>query len=368
MVDLGATCELAPEPAEESLVAAESAGLRFSADCQPGIRRIGARGAFAYERDDGSPISDEQVELIEALKIPPAWTRVWICADRNGHLQATGYDARGRKQYRYHAKWRLVRDSVKYDRLVEFGEALPEIRQRVDEDLRRPAVDQRRVVGLVVSLMDRTLARVGNLEYERSNDTFGLTTLKNEHAEVTGARIRLRFRGKAGKEFELRLNDPRLARALRRARDLPGEELFQYVDATGEQRIVGSADVNDYLRDAGGAATTSKDFRTWAGSFTAARALLKAGQLGRPPLDAHVSAAIREAAEVLGNTPAVCRRSYVHPGLIELYRSGRFVEEWERARRAEASRRDSAARRWLSQDERVFLGLLRRMQSRDAGG
>ena len=338
-------CPLAP-PAEDSLAAVGSAGLRFSADCEPGIRRLGEPpGPFTYQREDepDSPLLADDLNRVESLKIPPAWARVWICGDADGHLQATGYDARGRKQYRYHPKWSEVRDSAKYEHLVTFGEALPSIRERVDRDFRRPALDRRRVLALVVSLMDRTFARVGNTEYLRSNDSFGLTTLKEEHAEVTGTRIRLRFRGKAGKEFELQVNDPRLARALRRLRDLPGEELFQYVDSSGRKRIVGSADVNDYLREAAGTPTTSKDFRTWGGSLTTASALLDAARLGDAPRARHVTEAIKLAAQTLGNTPAVCRRSYVHPGLIDLYQSGRLAEEWERAQRAEKSGSDAAA-------------------------
>ncbi|HSK48467.1 MAG TPA: DNA topoisomerase IB [Coriobacteriia bacterium] len=367
VVDLGPSCEFAPPPAEDSVKAADAIGLTFSSDCQPGIRRKSEGAGFAYYRDDGKTLSAEELVRVSALRIPPAWTRVWICADALGHLQATGYDIRGRKQYRYHGLWHEVRGAAKFDRMVDFGTALPAIRRRVDRDLRRGTLDRRRVLALVVTLMDRTFARVGNAEYLRTNESFGLTTLKDEHAEVRGTRIRLRFRGKAGKEFDLELDDRRLARALQRTRDLPGEELFQYLDTEAHPRIVSSTDVNDYLREAAGTPTTSKDFRTWGGSLTAACALLNTARRGDDPQDKHVTAAIRLAADTLGNTPAVCKRSYVHPGLIELYRSGRFVEEWERAQRAAESRADSAALRWMSEDERAFLGVLKRLRESAEG-
>lgn len=340
---------------------ARAADLYFSTDCVPGIRREGSAGAFRYVRDDGEAVEPGEAARIEALGIPPAWRDVWICGDDRGHLQATGRDARGRKQYRYHERWREVRDASKYERLVEFGEALPKIRARVDADLRRPKVDREQVLALVVAVLDRTFVRVGNAEYARENESFGLTTLRGEHADVTATRVTLRFRGKAGRELEFRVEDPRVARAFRRIQELPGQELFEYVDAAGRVRWVESGDVNDYLRQAAGADVTSKDFRTWGGSLAAALVLAGAddggGRGGAEGGERVVARAIRAAAEVLRNTPAVAKRLYVHPGLVELYRDGRFGEQWRKAWAASARASGDAQR--LDREERAFLALAR---------
>lgn len=341
------------EPDPDSVAAATSARLSVSADCEPGIRRERAPGGFVYRHDDGSPVLADDVARIERLRIPPAWTDVWICASPDGHIQATGRDARGRKQYRYHDRWRATRDETKYGRMPVFGEALSGIRSRVDRDLRRPALDRPRVLALVVAVLDETLIRVGNSEYARDNESFGLTTLRDEHAEVSGGTVRLRFRGKAGKELRVGIDNPRIAKVLSKTRDLPGQELFQYVEPGGQTRVVESGDVNAYLRELSGVDLTSKDFRTWGGSLAFALAL-------RPSADAPavraVTLAVKDAAAVLGNTPAVCRRSYIHPGLIELYLGGRFAEAWEAAARSEP------AHEHLREDERVFLGMLRGLE------
>lgn len=338
------------EPA--SVEAASAADLVITSDCYPGIRRERTPTAFRYRREGGGAISTQDRERIERLKIPPAWSDVWICADERGHVQATGRDARGRKQYLYHERWRATRDETKYERMVVFGEALPDIRAAVDRDLRRPKVDRQRVLALAVAVLDRTLVRVGNSEYARDNESYGLTTLLDEHAQVGTTTVRLRFRGKSGKELEVSVADPRVARALRKARDLPGQELLQYLDEAGEPRVIGSGDVNEYLREVSGAELTSKDFRTWGGSLAFALALAAEDV---PPSEALVTAAVRQAAGALHNTPAVCRRSYIHPGLIELYRSGRFEEAWQAAASAEPGRPS------LAEDERTFLGLLRKL-------
>lgn len=347
-------CELR-EPEPGSLMTADAAGLVISMDCHPGIRRVPSDRGFRYTRDDGRPVSESELARIERLKVPPAWTDVWICADAHGHLQATGRDARGRKQYRYHERWRATRDETKYERMAEFGSALPRIREAVDRDLRRSALDRQRVLALVVAVLDRTLVRVGNSEYARDNESFGLTTLRDEHVDVGSQRVRLSFRGKSGKEFEVDVDDPRVARALRRTRDLPGQELFQYLDASGQTHAVGSGDVNEYLRDVSGASLTSKDFRTWGGSLTFALVLARSAA---PASEAIVTQAVREAAAALGNTPAVCRKAYIHPGIISLYLSGGFEQAWREARR-------ERRRPYLSDEERVFLGLVRRLNAAD---
>lgn len=348
-----------PSQHDVSATAARSAGLVFSSDCAPGMRRQRVRkgGSFTYRHDDGRPASPAEVRRIEGLTIPPAWEDVWICAQERGHLQATGRDARGRKQYRYHKKWRAVRSENKYERLLAFGEALPLVRQQVDVDLRRPVMDRSRALALAVALLDETLIRVGNREYARDNESFGLTTLRDEHVEVSTTRVRLRFRGKSGKELDARVDNPRIARAVRRIRDLPGEELFQYVDETDTQQIVESGDVNTYLQEAAGDAITSKEFRTWGGSLVVATALLASRDA--PPSDLVVTAAVKEAAAALGNTPAVCRRAYIHPGLIELYLS----EQLEAVREAATSEPEVP---YLTEDERLFLGILRETARRQA--
>lgn len=297
------------------------AGLRHSSDCEPGIVRRRAGTGFSYRHADGSGLTAAERSRVEALKIPPAWTDVWICADPRGHIQATGRDSKGRKQYLYHLRWREVRDADKFDRVVAFGEALPAIRAHVDADLRRRALSRERVIAAVVGIMDRTLARVGNAEYERANSSFGLTTLKTDHVRVRPDEVRMRFRGKSGKVHALCVDDPRIVRAIRRLRELPGQELFQYLDADGHVRDVTSADVNEYLREiSGGAEITSKDFRTWGGTLAVAEALATSPVPdSRLERERAVVAAVRQAASLLGNTPAVCRRSYVHPAILEHY-------------------------------------------------
>ena len=303
---------------------ARDAGLRHGSDRSPGIRRVRRGRGFAYEDAEGRPVRDDETLVrIRKLAIPPAWTDVWICPYPNGHLQATGRDARGRKQYRYHARWRARRDEIKFDRLIAFAEALPRIRRRTDRDLAHPGLPREKVLAGVVRLLELTLIRVGNDEYARLNRSFGLTTMHDRHARTEGSRVLFRFRGKSGHLHEVGIRDRRLARLVRRCQDLPGQELFQYVADDGDVRDVRSEDVNDYLRDAAGIEVTAKDFRTWAGTVAAYRALL--GQ--DPPVNVRaakrsVVAAMRETAERLGNTPAVARQAYVHPGVIEAYANG----------------------------------------------
>jgi DNA topoisomerase-1 len=305
--------------------AAEEAGLRWTTDAKPGIERRRAGRGFSYRAPDGRVVRDPKVlERIRSLAIPPAWTNVWISTDPRGHLQATGRDARGRKQHRYHPAFREQREHAKFDRMIAFAGLLPTIRQRVDEDLTRPGLAREKVLAAVVRLLELTLIRVGNEEYARLNKSFGLTTLRDRHAKIEGATIRFRFTGKSGKPHEVTLRDRRLARVVGRCQDLPGQDLLQYVDDDGEVRDVRSEDVNEYLREAaGGADVTAKDFRTWAGTVLTYRAL-RALQPSETDREArkNVVEAIRQTSEALGNTPAVARRSYVHPAVLQAYLDG----------------------------------------------
>jgi DNA topoisomerase-1 len=305
---------------------ARAAGLRYSTDARPGIGRKRAGRGFSYRDVEGNPIRDPAVlGRIRALAIPPAWTDVWICPDPNGHLQATGRDARGRKQYRYHARWRSRRDETKYERLIEFGRILPRIRRRCEADLTRPGMSREKVLAAVVRLLETTLIRIGNDEYARLNRSFGLTTLRRRHVSVEGAAIRFRFRGKSGQRHEVGLRDRRLAAIVRRCQELPGQELFAYVGEDGEVHDVASEDVNAYLREISGANITAKDFRTWAGTVLAYRALRAAGAAeDARAAKKNVLAAVKETALHLGNTPAVARRSYVHPAVVDAYLDGSF--------------------------------------------
>jgi DNA topoisomerase-1 len=314
-----------PETTEaEGRASAQAAGLRYSTDARPGITRRRAGRGFGYSRPDGTPVHDEvSLVRIRALAIPPAWTDVWICADPVGHLQATGRDAKGRKQYRYHARWRAGRDDAKFEGLIDFARVLPRIRKRCEADLARPGLSREKVLAAVVRLLETTLIRVGNDEYARLNRSFGLTTLRTRHATVTGTRVRFRFRGKSGRQHEVGLRDRRLASVVRRCQDLPGQELFQYLGDDGEPHDVASDDVNAYLREVSGADVTAKDFRTWAGTVLAFRALRALDPGGdERAARRNVVEAVRFTSDRLGNTPAVARRSYVHPAVLEAYLEG----------------------------------------------
>ncbi len=259
---------------EAAMASARAAGLRYTTDAKPGIRRTRHGGTFRYFGPEGRRItSAEELGRIRSLVIPPAWEDVWICPDPRGHLQATGRDARGRKQYRYHPKWREIRDETKYDRMIGFAQALPQIRERTDRDLKKAGVPREKVLATVVQLLEKTLIRVGNDEYAKQNRSFGLTTLRDGHVEVRGGRVRFTFRGKSGIEHEIDLDDRRLAKIVRACRDIPGYDLFQFYDEQGKRQAVGSADVNAYLKELTGEEYTSKDFRTWAGTVHAAQLL-----------------------------------------------------------------------------------------------
>jgi DNA topoisomerase I len=307
--------------AADSVEAAEEAGLRYVNDERPGYSRRAKGKDFEYLDAEGKPIRDEQRLLrIKRLAIPPAWTEVWICPAANGHIQATGRDARGRKQYRYHERWREARDENKFDRLAQFAKALPNIRQRVAQDLKLPGLPRQKVLATIVRLLERTFIRIGNEEYARENKSFGLTTFKNRHAKVKGAKVLFRFRGKSGRQHEVDVSDRRVAKVIAKCQDLPGQDLFQYVDDNGQVRDVTSQDVNEYLREIAGEDFTAKDFRTWGGTVLAAIAFSKQDEFQtKKQAKSNIKTAICAVAELLGNTPAVCRKCYVHPVIVEAY-------------------------------------------------
>ena len=307
--------------AEELVAAAEEAGLQYVSDERPGYRRKAKGKDFEYFDIEGRPIRDEQRLLrIRRLAIPPAWTDVWICPSPNGHIQATGRDARRRKQYRYHERWREVRDENKFERLAQFAKALPIIRRRVAQDLKLPGLPREKVLATIVRLLERTFIRIGNEEYARENKSFGLTTLKNRHVKVRGAQVRFRFRGKSRIQHEVDISDLRVAKVIAKCQDLPGQDLFQYVDPEGNAQDVTSQDVNDYLRQIAGEDFSAKDFRTWGGTVLAAIALARQEQFQtKKQAKANIKTAICAVAELLGNTPSVCRKCYVHPTIVEAY-------------------------------------------------
>jgi DNA topoisomerase I len=332
----------APDP----VASAKAAGLRYVSDEMPGIRRRRAGKGWVYVGPDGKAIDDPEVRIrINSLAIPPAWTDVWICPRENGHLQATGRDARGRKQYRYHPDWRAIRDQTKYSRMIAFAEALPGIRKRVEEDLGKRGMPREKVLASVVKLLETTLIRVGNDEYARHNESYGLTTLRSDHVEVDGSTIRFQFRGKSGVVHSIDVKDRRLARIVRRCQELPGHELFEYVDEEGVNRDVGSGEVNEYLREITGQDFTAKDFRTWGGTVLALFALSRL-----PPCDAvtqkkkNVVQAVKEVAHALGNRPATCRKFYIHPAVLEAYEEGVLSRYAEREVTLAEGEKDAAFR------------------------
>lgn len=320
--------DLVTDPAE----AAEEAGLRYVSDEQPGYTRRKKGDDFEYFDTKGEPITDEtRVLRIRRLAIPPAYQDVWICPTANGHLQATGRDARGRKQYRYHEKWREARDETKYDRMLVFGAALPKIRERVEADLALPGLPRNKVLATIVAIMERTFIRVGNEEYARTNHSYGLTTMRNKHVAVKGAKVHFNFRGKSGVQHSVGVADRRLARIVKQVQELPGQELFGCVDSDGSVHNISSQDVNDYLHEITGEDFTAKDFRTWAGTVLAAVALsaLPPGETQKAA-KGNVKTAIVEVSKILGNTPAVCRKCYVHPAVLETYLSGEMIDGLKR--------------------------------------
>jgi len=375
-----------PDTTADPVASARAAGLRHVDDGRPGIRRraTGKRlrqgkrfvAQFVYQHPDGRRVDDaDTVERIRKLAIPPAWTDVWICPDANGHLQATGRDARGRKQYRYHRRWREERDGTKYARMIALGHALPALRRRIAADLRLPGLPRRQVLATVVRLLETTFMRVGNEEYARSNRSFGLTTLTDRHVDVRPSEVRFHFRGKSGVMHDVSIHDRAVARIVRRCRDLPGHELFQYVGEDGQPATIDSADVNDYIREATGQDFTAKDFRTWAGTVLAAMALQSAAaatgprpaasRRARRPTPRDVVRAVEQVAKRLGNTAAVCRKSYVHPDVIASYLDGTLVRALNRRVEVPTSSRPPLG---LRPEEAGVLALLERRLAEDQRG
>jgi DNA topoisomerase-1 len=337
--------------------AARQAGLRYVTDGVRGITRQRAGTGWSYFLPNGKRIVDRQVrKRLNALAIPPAWSDVWICPNRDGHIQATARDARGRKQYCYHASYREARDQSKFRRMLEFSEVLPALREGIERDLRAPDLSRRQLLATVVRLLDRTLIRVGNDEYVRENRSYGLTTLRRRHVTVDGTMLRFSFRGKSGVEHTIAVADPRLAKIVQRCRDLPGEELFRYVDSNGKRQLVSSDDVNAYLRELTDRDITAKDFRTWGGTMLAAVELRRLGAAAsRREADRNIIAAIDAVAERLGNTRAVCRKYYVHPTLLQAYLLGHTVPHPPALTRRTRRKQPGAA---LRRDEVLVLQFL----------
>jgi DNA topoisomerase-1 len=316
--------EVTTDPVE----VAEEAGLRYVSDDQPGYKRKRKGDDFEYFDAEGKPIRDEiRLLRIRRLAIPPAYTDVWICPTANGHIQATGRDARGRKQYRYHERWREARDENKYDRMVVFGKALPKIRRRVNKDLAQRGLPRSKVLATVVQLLERTFIRIGNDEYAKQNKSFGLTTMRSHHIDVKGETLKFSFKGKSGVSHEVDVSDRRLARIIRQLQDLPGQEVFQYVNGDGKVRDVTSQDVNEYLREITGEEFSAKDFRTWAGTVLVAMALNAQERFeNKTQARKNIKDAIAAVSKILGNTPTVCRKCYVHPDVLETYLDGGMIE------------------------------------------
>jgi DNA topoisomerase I len=339
--------------------AAKAAGLRYISDSRPGITRVRARAGFGYSHPDGSKVSDEEtLTRIRKLAIPPAYENVWICPDPNGHLQAVGRDARGRKQYRYHPRWREVRDEGKYGKMLLFGKALPRIRAQVQKDLARHSMPREKVLAVIICLLETTLMRVGNEEYAKTNKSYGLTTLRNRHVKLEGgSRICFDFRGKHGAEHHVDLRDKRLASIVRRCQELPGQELFQYLDDNGTPHAVGSEDVNEYLRAIAGAEITAKDFRTWAATNLAALALRELETFdSQTKAKRNVMQAVEAVSKMLGNTPAICRKCYIHPAVFDGYLDGSLLQALKR--RADAKLANPRA--GLKAEEAAVMGFLSR--------
>ncbi len=344
--------------------AAEEAGLVYVSADGPGISRHRAGKGFFYRNSRGDRITDERtLKRIKALVIPPAWTDVWICPKPNGHLQATGRDAKGRKQYRYHEKWREVREETKYEHMIEFGQALPKIRERVDEDLHKRGLPKEKVVAAVVHLLETTLIRVGNDQYAKENKSYGLTTMRDRHVDIDGSTITFNFNGKAGVEHEIDLRDRQLARIVKKCQDIPGQHLFQYLDENGDRQAISSSDVNAYLKEITGENFTAKDFRTWAGTKLAAEALSSFEEFDTETKAKHnVVEAIESVSKKLGNTPTICRKSYVHPAVIDAYLDGDTVKTLEQ--RAEQEIRKNLGT--LEPEEAAVLVLLQQRLQADA--
>ncbi len=337
--------------------AAESAGLTYVSDEDPGIRRRQSGKGWSYRGPDGRAIKDPKtLARIRSLAIPPAYTDVWICSDPRGHIQATGRDAKGRKQYRYHPRWREVRDSTKFEHMLDFAKALPAIRERIDADMAKRGLPREKVLATVVHLLENTLIRVGNMDYVKQNKSYGLTTLRDRHVDVDGAKLRFQFKGKSGKTWALQVQDRRIARIVKACQDVPGQHLFQYIDETGTRVPVTSTDVNAYLRDISGRDITAKDFRTWAGTVLAAIALQEFEEFDNAAkAKKNVRTAIEKVSARLGNTPTICRKCYIHPEIVNGYLEGSLLEGLKQE--VEAELREELAS--LKPEEAAVLTLLK---------
>lgn len=342
---------LPADPVQSAIVA----GLRYVTAMRHGILRKRAGRGFTFIDPEGRRLRDRgELKRIRSLVIPPAWTKVWICPSPQGHLQAAGYDARGRRQYRYHPLYRQVRNHTKFSRMLDFAKALPGIRRRVQEDISRTGLPREKVLATVVQLLETTFIRVGNAEYARENQSFGLTTLRNRHVDIEGGTLRFRFTGKSGLEHEVELHDRRLARIVKQCHDLPGYELFQYIDAGGERHAVSSEDVNSYLREVAGEDFTAKDFRTWAGTVQTALALEEIGGFqSETEAKRNIVSAIKSTARKLGNRPATCRNYYVHPAILDAYMDGSLPDAMARAEETEDE---------LNREERCVVAIIRKRQ------
>jgi DNA topoisomerase-1 len=356
------------------MASARAVGLRYVNDGQPGLKRNGSQKNFRYLDAQGKAVRAASVlKRIRSLVIPPAWTDVWICPHENGHLQATGRDAKGRKQHRYHPLWREVRDITKYDRMIEFGEALPRIRRRIARDLRPSGLNREKVLAAILRLMDLSFIRVGNDEYAKQNGSYGLTTMKDQHAKVRGERIHFSFRGKSGKYHSIQIEDRRLAKIVKHCQDIPGQELFQYFDEEEKRRDVTSGDVNEYLREVSGTDFTAKDFRTWAGTVLTAQALRQTAEFhSQEQAKKNLKQAIAAVAEKLGNTPAVCRKCYIHPFILDGYVTRKLpcAVQVKGGIKNGVIKTSSRSKTSLSEDERAvlkFLRCCRREEQRAAG-
>jgi DNA topoisomerase I len=354
--------KVAPEDPKQ---AASSAGLRYVTDAGPGITRKPKGDGFVYYDNEEKQVRNKfTLDRLNSLAIPPAWRNVWICTQPNGHPQATGIDARGRKQYKYHPTWRSVRDEAKFERLLSFGRVLPKIRARVDRDLRLPDLARKKVIATVVRLLEISLIRIGNEAYAKENKSFGLTTMRNRHVAVKGSTVKFQFRGKGGKVHSVEVSDKRIARVVKKCQELPGQKLFEYENSSGAIATIGSEDVNDYLQRVTGQPFTAKDFRTWAGTVFAALALSEFKKYdSQAEAKRNVVAAIEKVARQLGNTPAICRKCYVHPEILNSYMSGELVKMVE-GKIAEKFKRQYAK---LNSDEVMVLAFLnKRLKSRPA--
>jgi DNA topoisomerase-1 len=351
-------------PNSDAVRSAVEAGLRYVSDTRPGIRREMGTLGFKYIGTNGRVIRDKaEITRLNKLAIPPAWTDVWICPDARGHIQATGRDAKGRKQYRYHPEWRTNRDENKYDRMIAFADALPKIRQRTNADLAKQGLPREKVLATVVQLLEKSLIRVGNDEYAKKNRSFGLTTMRNKHVEVKGSKVKFEFKGKSGVRHSVDIDDKRLARVVRACQDLPGQELFEYFDDEGVRRDVGSGDVNAYLKEITGQDFTAKDFRTWAGTVLACTALQELTEFeSQAQAKKNVVQAVEAVAGMLGNTRTVCRKSYIHPAVLDSYMDGTMLETLSK-------KAASAVRKRLGKlrpEEHTVLAILQGRLTREA--